>query len=165
MVPPDAIEVRLATPSDAEAIEDNHHSCFLDTYWAQLADGTITAPDRTGTLHQIADWLRPDSRLVTRVAVVGDTPIGHVTVCGALLAHLFVVPDHQGASLGSRLLSEGESMMAADGHRDVELHVRVDNPQAIAFYEHHGWWMTDRRIHTVEHGISYEEHVLVRRLG
>ena len=42
------------------------------------------------------------------------------------------------------------------------MHARVDNVAAIAFYETAGWTVTDRLIHTVEHGISYNEHVLIK---
>lgn len=53
-------------------------------------------------------------------------------------------------------------MLADEGHEDFELHARVENVAAIAFYERTGWAVSDRVIHTVEHGISYDEHVLVK---
>lgn len=56
-------------------------------------------------------------------------------------------------------------MIAADGHLGAELHVRVENLAATSFYENAGWAVTDGRIHTVDHGISYEERVLFKRLG
>ncbi len=52
-------------------------------------------------------------------------------------------------------------MITAAGHTELELHARVENLPAIAFYEKAGWTVTDRLIHTVEHGISYDEHVLI----
>ncbi|MGI9019027.1 MAG: hypothetical protein ACR2HR_18325 [Euzebya sp.] len=54
-------------------------------------------------------------------------------------------------------------MIASGGHTDFELHARVENLAAIAFYEKMGWTVTDRLIHTVEHGISYHGRVLVKR--
>ena len=54
-------------------------------------------------------------------------------------------------------------MIAAGGHTDFELHARVENSAAVAFYEAAGWTVTDRLIHTVEHGISDDEHVLAKR--
>ncbi len=53
-------------------------------------------------------------------------------------------------------------MIASGGHKDFELHARVENLAAIAFYEAAGWVVTDRLIHTVEHGISYDEHILIK---
>ena len=64
--------------------------------------------------------------------------------------------------LGRHLLEHGEAVIAAGGHTDFELHARVDNLAAITFYENAGWTVTDRLIHTVEHGISYDERVLVK---
>ena len=158
----DAIEMREATPDDADAVECYHDRCFTSTYSLQLLAGEFEAPDREGTRQQLRDWFQPESEFETRVAVVDGVPIGHFTVSGHQLVHLFVEPDHQGMGLGRRLLAEGEAMIAAGGHSDFELHARVENLAAIAFYEAVGWTVTDRLIHTVEHGISYDEHVLLK---
>jgi ribosomal protein S18 acetylase RimI-like enzyme len=158
----DAIEIRAATPDDADAVADYHDRCFKDTYSSQLLAGEFEAPDLDGTRQQLAEWFAPGSGLETRLAVVDGEPIGHFTVSGHQLVHLFVEPGHQGLGLGRRLLELGEAMIAAAGHTDLELHARVENVAAIAFYETAGWTVTDRLIHTVEHGISYDEHVLVK---
>jgi ribosomal protein S18 acetylase RimI-like enzyme len=157
----DAIETRAATPDDADAVEDYHDRCFRNTYSSQLLAGAFEAPDREGTRQRLHAWFRPESAFETRVAIVDGAPIGHVTVSGHQLVHLFVEPDHQGSGLGRHLLSQGEAMIVAGGHPECELHARVENPAAIAFYEKAGWTVTDRLIHTVEHGISYDEHVLI----
>jgi ribosomal protein S18 acetylase RimI-like enzyme len=159
----DGFELRVATPADADAVADYHHRCFTTTYSSQLLAGELQAPDPAGTRQQLRDWFQPESGFETRVAVVDGAPIGHVTVRGHQLFHLFVEPNHQNMGLGSHLLSVGEAMIAADGHTDLELHARVDNLAAIAFYENAGWTVTDRLVHTVDHGISYDERVLVKR--
>ncbi len=158
----DAIEIRGANPDDADAIECYHDHCFRSTYSSQLLAGEFEAPDREGTRLQLKAWFQPESEFETRVAVIDGVPIGHFTVSGHHLVHLFVEPDHQGTGLGRHLLAQGEAMIAAGGHSDFELHTRVENIRAIAFYEAAGWTVTDRVIHTVEHGISYDEHVLVK---
>ena len=158
----DALEIRAATPADADAVADYHQRCFTKTYSEQLLAGELEAPDPAGTRQQLHDWFLPESEFDTWVAVVDGAPIGHVTVSGHQLVHLFVAPDHQGMGLGRHLLARGEAMIAAGGHSDFELHARVDNLDAIAFYERAGWAVTDRSIHTVEHGISYDERVLVK---
>jgi ribosomal protein S18 acetylase RimI-like enzyme len=160
-----AIEIRKATPDDAEKVERYHDRCFRTTYSSQLLAGEFEAPDRLGTRQQLRDWFQPDSGFETHVAVVDGVPIGHFTVRGNQLVHLFVEPEHHGMGLGRRLLAQGEATIAAGGHSDLELHARVENLAAIAFYEAAGWTMTDRLIHTVEHGISYHEHVLVKHIG
>jgi ribosomal protein S18 acetylase RimI-like enzyme len=158
----DAFDVRAATPADADAAADYHHRCFTATYASQLLAGELEAPDPADTRQQLHDRFLPESEFETRVAVVDGAPIGHVTVSGHHLIHLFVEPNHQSMGLGRHLLAVGEAMIAADGHADFELHARVDNPAAIAFYEKLGWTVADRVIHTVEHGISYDERVLIK---
>jgi ribosomal protein S18 acetylase RimI-like enzyme len=158
----DAIETRAATPDDADAVADYHDRCFRKTYSSQLRAGAFEAPDPEGTRQQLHDWFRPESAFETLVAVVDFAPIGHVTVSGHQLVHLFVEPDHQGRGLGRHLLAQGEAMIVAGGHTGFELHARVENLAAIAFYEKAGWTVTDRLLHTVEHGISYDEHVLIK---
>jgi ribosomal protein S18 acetylase RimI-like enzyme len=161
----DGFELRAATPADTDAVADYHHPCFTTTYSVQLLTGELEAPDPAGTREQLRDWFQPESEFETPVAVVDGVPIGHVTVNGHHLVHLFVEPNHQNMGLGRQLLEQGESMIAAGGHADFELHARVENLAAIAFYKNAGWTVTDRLIHTVEHGISYGERVLVKRGG
>jgi ribosomal protein S18 acetylase RimI-like enzyme len=159
----DGFELRTASPADADSVADYHHRCFKTTYSSQLLAGELEAPDPEGTRQQLRDWFRPESEFETRVAVVDGEPIGHVTVSGHHLVHLFVEPNHQNMGLGRHLLEQGEALIAAGGQTDFELHARVENLAAIAFYENAGWTVTDRLIHTVEHGISYDEWVLVKR--
>jgi len=158
----DAIGIRVATPTDADAVADYHARCFTNTYSSQLRAGEFEAPDPEGTRQQLHDWFQPESGFETLVAVVDGAPIGHFTVSGHQLVHLFVEPAHQGMGLGRRLLAQGEEMIAAAGHRHFELHARVENLAAIAFYETEGWTVTDRLIHTIEHGLRYVEHVLIK---
>ena len=158
----EGIEIRAATPDDTDVIADNHARCFAATYAAQLAAGELRAPDPDGTRQQFHEWFQPGSEFDTWVAVLDGVPIGHFTVTEHYLVHLFVHPDHHGRGLGTFMLAEGEATIARRGDTDMELHARVDNVGAIAFYEAKGWTVTDRLIHTVEHGISYDEHVLVK---
>jgi ribosomal protein S18 acetylase RimI-like enzyme len=159
----EAFEIRVAIPADADAVADYHLRCFTKTYASQVLAGELTAPDLAGTKKQLHDWFLPGSGFETRVAVVDGVPIAHFTVRRHQVIHLFVEPDHQGMGLGRHLLAQAEAMIAADGHRDLELHARVDNLAAIAFYEKAGWTVTDRVIRTVEHGISYDERILIKR--
>lgn len=113
---------------------------------------------------QFIDWFQPGSDFDTWVTVVDDRPIAHFTLKDRYLVHLFVEPGHQGRGLGRHLLARSEAMLAAAGHSSLELHARVENVTAVAFYESAGWTVTDRLINTVEHGISYDEHVLVKHV-
>ena len=157
--------LRPATLSDADAIDDYHHRCFLATYDRQIDAGEFGPPDRDGTREQLRSWFQPGSAFRTWVVGQDAVPIGHVTVLDHYLVHLFVDPAHHGRGLGSLLLAHGERELATSGHRSVELHARAENVRAISFYEHLGWTVTDRTIHTVEHGIAYDERILVKRLS
>lgn len=160
--PSSATEMRPAILADADPIAAYHHRCFMSTYSAQLVAGTVHAPDPDSTRQQLHEWFGPESEFETHVAVADGAPIAHFTVRQNQLVHLFVDPDHQGMGLGRHLLAEGETMIATRGYTDGELHARVENVAAIAFYEAAGWTVTDRRIHTTEQGISYDEHILVK---
>lgn len=157
-----AFEIRTATPADAETVADYHARCFIKTYAPQMRSGDLRPPDLEGMRQQFHQWFQPGSEFETMVAVVDDSPIAHFTVRGNQLVHLFVDPEQQGRGLGRHLLAEAEAMIAAHGHSQLELHTRVDNFAAIAFYQAAGWTVTDRTIHTVEHGISYDEWILVK---
>ena len=160
----DAFEIRNAIPLDAEAAAGYHARCFASVFAAQLRAGELRAPDRDGTRQQLVAWFGPESGFETRVAIIDHSPVAHVTVRDHQLVHLFVAPEHQSVGLGRHLLRLGETMIEANGHTHLELHARIENTAAIAFYEHAGWTVTDRLIHTVEHGISYDERVLVKQL-
>ena len=155
--------MRAANPEDATAVADYHHRCFTNTYAALLRAGEFDVPDREGTRRQLESWFRPASGFETQIAFLDDVPVAHFTVSGHQLVHLFVDPDHQRMGLGRHLLARAEASIAAGGHIEFELHARVENVAAIAFYEKAGWTVTDRMIRTVEHGISYDERVLIKR--
>jgi ribosomal protein S18 acetylase RimI-like enzyme len=142
----DEVELRAAAPADADAVASYHHRCFTTTYSSQLLTGEFEAPDLAGTREQLRDRFQRGSGFETRVAVVDGATIGHVTVRGPQLVHLFVEPDRQRMGLGRHLLGHGEAMIAAAGHTDFELHARVENLAAIAFYEHAGWTVTEPAI-------------------
>jgi len=154
--------LRAATPADADAVADHHHRCFATAYATQMLAGELEAADPADTRQQLRDRFQPGSEFETLVAVVDGAPVGHVTVSGRHLVHLFVDPDHQRTGLGRHLLGRGEALIVAGGHTDLELHTRVDNLAAIAFYERAGWTVSGRVIHTLEHGITYDEQVLVK---
>ena len=101
-------EVRPATPADADAVARYHHRCFTDTYSSQLQAGELEAPDPAGIRQQLHDWFLPESELETLVAVIGGEPIGHVTVSGHQLVHLFVDPDHKAWALADTCSSEAK---------------------------------------------------------
>lgn len=160
---PDPPTLRPGTVDDAEAIAGYHLRASRQSFEALLTTGTyVGARPR---VERFTEWLQRDSQFSTTVAVIGGTPVGHVTVSGNELVHLFIDPDHQGLGLGRRLLAAGEAMLAEAGHDEIELHTMIGNAPAIALYESAGWVVTDGVIDNEHDGVAYREHVLVKRLG
>jgi hypothetical protein len=58
----DTVEIRVATPDDAAAVEDYHDRCFRKTYSSQLLAGEFDAPGREGTQQQLREWFQAGLR-------------------------------------------------------------------------------------------------------
>lgn len=160
---PAGITFRSATPGDSAAVAEYHGRCVRATYATQLRRGELAVPDEASTRRQLDGWFQPMSGFDTLVAVADGVPVAHVTSCGHQVVHLFVAPHRQRAGVGRLLLASAEASLTDAGHSVLELHARVENLAAIGFYESQGWTVTDELIRTIEHGIEYEEHVLVKR--
>ena len=130
-----------------------------------LAPGIVEQMDPRGKVERWRAWLAPDSGYATMVADESGTPIGHTTVSGNTLVHLFVDPDSWRRGIGLELLGVGERLLRDAGHREVELCTLVGNAPAIALYLKCGWRLTDRIAHHDEDGVEYDEHVLTKLLG
>ncbi len=157
--------IRSGTIDDATAIAAYQRRGARLAFSPLLRSGGYDDLDDRGRVETFLAWLRDGSDFVTTVADLDGTAVGHVTINGNELVHLFVDPDHQGLGLGRMLLAAGEEMLAAAGHIVVELHTMVGNAPAIELYESAGWIVTDGLIHTDETEMSYDEHVLVKHLG
>jgi GNAT superfamily N-acetyltransferase len=149
---------------DADVIADYHHRCWLIAF-APLVDPLVMEAI-TPRVARWQQWLAVDSEHDTVVATDGnDTPIGHCTVLGNDLLHLFIDPDHHGQGLGRVLLANGEERLRNAGHQSIQLHTIVGNSPAIALYESDGWVMTDRTEDDhLPNGSSYTEHIMVKDL-
>jgi hypothetical protein len=114
MEPMDAIELRPATPDDADAVEAYHARCFEKTYASQLVSGDIESPDRDGMRRQFHEWFQPDSDVDTQIVVVDDVPIAHFTVSGHRLVHLFI-EQNSSSTPGSTTSQRSRSTRRRDG--------------------------------------------------
>ena len=158
--------IRPGESGDAAAMCACHHRCWINTFVDLVTPRDAVErldPDRN--LGRFADWLSPGSAAQVTVAELDGEVIGYSTVVGNEVVHLFVDPGHSGGGVGRRLLATAEAQMSAAGHRTFELHTMVGNTPAIGLYESAGWYVTDRLIHSDDdHGISYDEHVMVKHL-
>ncbi len=158
------ITFRPAVPSDAALIAKYHHRCWQLAFKDLMDPGVVEAMDPWAKFGRWRQWLDPDSEFSTHVADLKGSPVGHTTVAGNELVHLFIDPEHWGLGLGRSLLVIGEQMLANAGHKEIELHTIVGNERAIKLYRSAGWELTDRLIHNDHEGVVYDEHVLLKQL-
>ncbi|MDW3216283.1 MAG: GNAT family N-acetyltransferase [Ilumatobacteraceae bacterium] len=158
--------IRPGVSGDVVAMTAVHHRCWMAKF-AELVTPreAVDRLDPNRNLARFADWLEPGSDARVTVAERDGKVVGYSTVVGNELLHLFVDPDHAGCGIGRTLLAAAESQMSEAGHRTFELHTMVGNVPAIGLYESAGWQVTDRVIHSDDdHGVSYDEHVLLKHL-
>ncbi len=158
------ITFRPAEPSDAALIAKYHHRCWQLAFKDLVAPGVVEKMDPWAKFNRWRRWLEPDSEFSTHVANLNGNPIGHVTVAGNELVHLFIDPDYWGQGLGRSLLALGEQMLADAGHQGIQLHTMVGNGPAIKLYESAGWMLTDQLVHNDHGGVVYDEHLLLKQL-
>ena len=165
MTADDDITIRPCRPSDAEVVAAYHHRCWVLAFAPLVGEEAVAQLDPWFRLPTFRHWFG-DGRdeIVTLIAERDGVAIGHTSVDGNEVVHLFVDPDHWGSGLGRRLLLEAEALVAAAGHREAELHTIVGNEPAIRLYRSHGWEVTDRVLHQRAGPVAYDEHVLVKQL-
>ncbi|GGG78863.1 acetyltransferase [Corynebacterium pelargi] len=89
------------------------------------------------------------------VATIAGKPVGFSGTHGDSLEMLFIHPDWMRHGIGTRLLHH------ALERGITRLDVNEENPQAIAFYQHHGFTTTSRS-ETDEAGLPYPILHMVR---
>jgi ribosomal protein S18 acetylase RimI-like enzyme len=129
------VQVRSYQPSDHDAIVTLWRTVFPD------------APPRNDPVRDIARKLavQPELFLVALVEgrVAGTTLAGYDGHRGWV--HLVAVdPQRRRRGVGSALLREAESRLAALGCPKLNLQVRGDNAGVVSFYESLGYCVEDR---------------------
>ena len=162
--------LRPLKASDAPVITDYHERCWHSAFASLVSADVMQFISQRRREPRIQGWLdrlEPESGFITVVAVDdSDTAIGHVMVADNEIVHLFIDPDHHGRGLGRQLLAQGEELLAAAGHTEIELHTIVGNTPAIGLYEACRWVVTTETItEELPNGSSYVEHVLRKTLG
>jgi GNAT superfamily N-acetyltransferase len=147
----DAIEIRLATANDAEAIcrvairtlrQTNARDYSADVI-ARLVGGF--SPQRIATF--IAS--RPFYVAIARGSIVGTANLD-----GAAARAVFVDPDHQGKGIGTSMMAAVEDLARA---RSVTtLHVQ-SSITAEGFYKQLGYIAVSEKLHGIERTIMMEK--------
>jgi ribosomal protein S18 acetylase RimI-like enzyme len=69
------------------------------------------------------------------VAADGERLLGYLALQGSYIDRLYIHPEHQRQGVGTALLAKARELSPAG----LELHTHVQNKQARAFYEKHGF--------------------------
>ena len=144
------IEIRAATPDDADDICDAHVASWRVGYAHVFPESVLYADDFDASRRAFWRAWRFDPGCKVLVVtidgrVVGfssfgperprPTPIG---IRGEVWA-FYLHPDAWGSGAADALMEAAEDRLVRDGFPDAVLWVLDDNPRARAFYEKHGW--------------------------
>ena len=109
-------------------------------------------------LTRLGRYARAVGRRIWRLCAAGEAVAGDTSAQVAVLAHVFVDPEHQGSGLGARLVEGFISRARAAGATRAELVTLAGTAGAGSFYAAHGW----RRpggAHQID-GRSYHTYIL-----
>jgi GNAT superfamily N-acetyltransferase len=137
------MNIRAATPEDAETLFTIQRTASLAAFADVFPPAEYPYPDDA----ILAEWQQrlTDGETQTLIAERDRRAQGYVAYAPELLASLFVLPDAQGAGVGSALHDAVLAAQPALGARVCRLWVLAENHAARAFYEHRGWREDGRR--------------------
>ncbi len=123
------VQIRVYHSSDEASLIELWHRCGLTRPWnnPQL--------DIARKLEGQPDWLLVgvmDDRIVASVMVGYDGHRGWIN-------YLAVAPEQQRSGIGQALMAEAEQRLRAIGCPKINLQVRTDNSEAVAFYRSIGF--------------------------
>lgn len=87
----------------------------------------------------LLEALEMPAGLRTRVAGLGDTPVGAVAVEGGVLYRLALLPERRGIGLSVQLLGEAVSLTRRDGLNTLTLATTPEHPAAAKLFENYGF--------------------------
>ena len=124
-----ALILREVTPADEEAVIALWDRCELSRPWNDPRKDI-----------QRKRAVQPDLFLVAEIEgeIVGTVMAGYEGHRG-WLNYVGVDPAYQRRGIGRALLHEAESRLRALGCPKINLQVRMDNPEAVAFYQTLGY--------------------------
>ncbi len=128
------LTIRIAGPDDAETLFDVQKSASLVAF-----AGIFTGPFPDEEIS--ADWAAKltDPNREVLLAGRGGNALGFATRAPEMLDQLFVLPEAQGAGVGSELHDAVLDRQRAEGATVCRLWVLEANTQARGFYERRGW--------------------------
>ena len=138
-----AIIIREATKSDAEAIASIHSLSWQSTYRNIMTDGYL---DKELPDIKRSHWQKvcndPPTGAVLLIAYSRNEPIGfiaaykdHIPDYDYYIDNIHVQPTLKGKGIGKRLMAAAMDKILSLGATSVALTVFIENTSAIAFYK------------------------------
>lgn len=145
------MELRRATPSDAQVLSVLSSACFTQTF------GHLYPPEDLsrflGEAYAASAWahLLSDPAYATWLLEADGAPVGYATAGACTLPHadvapgdgelkrLYVLREHQNGGWGSRLFDAAMEWLLRDGPRALWIGVWSENLGAQRFYARHGF--------------------------
>jgi GNAT superfamily N-acetyltransferase len=156
------MHIRPARPQDVEAVLDVWHEGWWDGHGTAAPERLRKFRDRAGLAARIVPivpWMK--------VAESGGRIVGFVSVKADELSNLFVSRTVRGTDVASRLLAEGEAMLADAGIEEAFLWCAVGNDRAYGFYIREGWrddGVVECDVDTPDGPARFPSHRMLKRL-
>jgi len=158
--------IRDARIGDEDEIARVHVAAWRAAYRGTMPDEFLDALDEESRAKRWREWIensRTKRRLVVATAngsIVGFAGIGPAREEAGNRGELYMInlaPTAWGRGIGSALLEQCVSALAAVGHREAILWVVRQNARARRFYQREGWTQEGDRHDTIsENGFTFE---------
>jgi GNAT superfamily N-acetyltransferase len=137
------MNIRSATPADAETLFTIQRTASLAAYAHVFPPTEYPYPD--DAIRAVWQQRLTDGETHTLIAERDGRALGYVAYAPELLTSFYVLPQAQGAGVGSALHDAALAAQPALGASVCRLWVLEQNHAARAFYEHRGWRKDGRR--------------------
>jgi len=136
--------IRRAQPSEDKSVRALIETVANDTF------KDLFAPNPVPLEFEDEDWP------LAWVAVSDEKIVGAIITNQEWVSDLWVLREHRGQGVGSRLLSQGEAEIAARGYQTCRLRVVRSNAVAVQFYLSQGWQIAREFAHEKYHHAMLE---------
>ena len=144
------MDIRQATPQDAQGIAQTHVATWQFAYRGQLPDAfldSLSIEKRVQTWQKIlsnpssgsAVWVAEAQGDILGFCAVGPSQDADATPETGHLYAIYVDPNQIGQGLGSQLMARGLETLKAQGFKEATLWVLDTNEKTRKFYESRGW--------------------------
>lgn len=126
--------IRAALPKDVPALAKLWHEGW---HWshATVVPEALTVLRTEESFAERLSAMRDDLRVIGPIAA----PIGFCAIRPGEIYQLFVAAEGRGTNVARRLITDGETRIAAEGHHSAWLSCSIGNNRAAAFYRKCGW--------------------------